>query len=58
MIMEEKQTILAVGAGASTKCYDPETNLVSRIENVKSVTDYVSRIDEMLKRKEKKFYAV
>lgn len=52
LIMEEKQTILAVGAGASTKRYDPEKNMVSRIENVKSVTDYVARIDEMIERKE------
>lgn len=51
LIMEEKQTILAVGAGASTKCYDREKNVVSRIENVKSVTDYITRIDEMLERK-------
>lgn len=51
LIMEEMQTILALGAGASTKLYDPGKNLVSRIENVKSVTDYISRIDEMLERK-------
>ena len=51
LIMEEKQTILAVGAGASTKLYDAEKNIVSRVENVKSVTDYIQRIDEMLERK-------
>ncbi len=51
LIMEEKQTILAVGAGASTKLYDVEKNMVSRVENVKSVTDYIERIDEMLERK-------
>lgn len=53
LIMEEKQTILAVGAGASTKVYDARKNIVSRIENVKSVTDYIARIDEMLARKER-----
>lgn len=51
LIMEEKQTILALGAGASTKVYDPERNLVTRIENVKSITDYIDRIQEMLGRK-------
>lgn len=51
LIMEEKQTILALGAGASTKRYDAQKNLVSRVENVKSVTDYINRIDEMLERK-------
>lgn len=51
LIMEEKQTIVAVGAGASTKLYHPELKQVSRIENVKSVMDYISRIDEMIERK-------
>lgn len=51
LIMEEMQTILALGAGASTKYYDPEKKLVSRVENVKSVTDYTARVDEMLARK-------
>lgn len=59
LIMEEKQTILAAGAGASTKIVLPEkiqmgngkkSNLV-RIENVKDITEYVSRIDEMIERK-------
>ncbi len=59
LIMEEKQTILAAGAGASTKIVLPEkirldngreTNLI-RIENVKNITEYESRIDEMIERK-------
>lgn len=59
LIMEEKQTILAAGAGASTKLVLPrkkklkngkETNLI-RIENVKSITEYIERIDEMIERK-------
>lgn len=53
LIMEEMQTIMAAGAGASTKLYNPEKKIVSRVENVKSITDYISRIDEMLSRKEK-----
>ena len=60
LIMEEKQTILAAGAGASTKIVLPEavtrkdgkkTNLI-RIENVKNVQEYINRIDEMIQRKE------
>ena len=51
LIMEEIQTILAVGAGASTKLYHPDRRQVSRIENVKSVTDYIDRVDEMIARK-------
>lgn len=51
LIMEEKQTIMAAGAGASTKIYHKELGQVSRIENVKSVHDYIERIDEMIDRK-------
>ena len=51
LIMEEMQSIAALGAGASTKCYDRRRHIVSRVENVKSVTDYISRIDEMIERK-------
>lgn len=50
-IMEEKQTILAAGAGASTKTVDPATDRIERIFNVKSVEDYIGRIDEMIERK-------
>ena len=50
--VEEMQSIAALGAGASTKCYDRQRHIVSRVENVKSVTDYISRIDEMLQRKQ------
>ncbi len=50
-IMEEKQTVIALGAGGSTKIYTPENNQIERIFNVKSVDDYISRIDEMIDRK-------
>jgi len=55
LIMEEMQTIAAVGAGASTKLYHPEKKIVSRMENVKSITDYIGRIDEMIDRKREMF---
>lgn len=51
-IMEERQTILALGAGATTKVVYPEENRIERIFNVKSVEEYISRIDEMIQRKE------
>lgn len=62
LIMEEKQSILAAGAGASTKIVLPheielpgsksgkKTKLV-RIENVKNVEEYMDRIPEMIERK-------
>lgn len=51
LIMEEKQTIVALGAGGSTKIVYPKENRIERIENVKSVKDYIERIDEMIARK-------
>lgn len=52
-IMEETQTILAAGAGATTKIVDFDTNRIDRIFNVKSVEDYITRIQEMMERKKK-----
>lgn len=60
LIMEERQTILAVGAGSTTKIVLPEkirldngkeTNLI-RVENVKNIAEYIDRIEEMIERKE------
>ena len=62
LIMEEKQSIIAVGAGASTKIVLPkgkeipdkktgELKNIVRVENVKDVTEYMTRIDEMIERK-------
>ena len=53
LIMEEKQTIVACGAGTTTKVVYPAENRLERVENVKDVEQYISRIDEMLERKEK-----
>lgn len=50
-IMEEKQSIIALGAGAVTKVVFPETNRIERAFNVKSVEEYIKRIDEMIARK-------
>ena len=51
LIMEEKQTILAPGAGGSSKFVFHKENRIERVENVKSVMDYTERIDEMIQRK-------
>lgn len=53
LIMEEKQTIMACGAGTTTKVLYPAENRLERAENVKDVEQYISRIDEMLARKER-----
>ncbi len=59
LIMEEKQTIMALGAGATTKFVLPEKNpdgsqKIERVENVKDVKNYLERIDEMIERKIRK----
>lgn len=51
LIMEEKHTILALGAGASSKIVSQDESKIDRIENVKNVKDYIERIDEMILRK-------
>ena len=51
-IMEERQTILAFGAGGVSKVYFPEKNRLERIPNVKGAEEYIRRIDEMIARKQ------
>ena len=54
LIMEEKQSILALGAGASTKVV-AAADKIDRIENVKDIKNYMERIDEMIERKRQGF---
>lgn len=51
LIMEELHSIYSAGAGAITKIVKTKGTLNKRIENVKDVKEYISRIDEMIKRK-------
>ena len=51
LIMEEQQTILALGAGGMSKFVFYDENRIERVDNVKSVIDYIGRIDEMISRK-------
>ena len=50
LIMEEVQTIVALGAGSITKRVYPDGR-IERCENVKDVSQYIERIGEMLERK-------
>lgn len=54
LIMEEKQTIVACGAGSITKRVYPDGR-IERCENVKDVRLYIEKIDEMIERKRKIF---
>ena len=51
LIMEEKQPIIALGAGGSSKLVFDHGQRIERVENVKDVSNYISRIDEMIERK-------
>lgn len=55
LIMEEVQSILALGAGASTKMVWAKDR-IERIENVKDIKNYIERIDEMIDRKRSGLY--
>lgn len=57
LIMEEKQTIMALGAGATTKFVQyagAGEAVIHRVENVKDVKNYLERVDEMIERKMRK----
>lgn len=54
LIMEEKQTIVALGAGSITKRVYLDGR-IERCENVKDIEQYLSRIDEMIERKRELF---
>ena len=58
-IMEEIQTILAVGAGASSKLVDLKGGRLERIFNYKLPLEYIRSFDYMLEKKKavEKFYA-
>ncbi len=54
LIMEEKQSIVALGAGSISKRVYPDGR-IERCENVKDVASFIERIDEMIERKRKLF---
>ena len=53
-VKEEVQSILALGAGVSTKMVWA-SDRIERIENVKDIRNYIDRIDEMIERKRELF---
>ncbi|MDD6311244.1 MAG: coproporphyrinogen dehydrogenase HemZ [Firmicutes bacterium] len=55
-IMEEAQSILALGAGGISKIYFPDENRLERVPNVSNYEIYIERIQEMIERKEKGFF--
>lgn len=54
LIMEEIQSIVAMGAGSVSKCVHAN-GLIERCDNVKDIDLYLNQIDEMIERKQKLF---
>ena len=54
LIMEEIQSIVAMGAGSVSKCVHAN-GLIERCDNVKDIDLYLSKIDEMIERKDALF---
>ncbi|KAJ49452.1 oxygen-independent coproporphyrinogen-3 oxidase [Clostridium tetanomorphum] len=50
-MIEEKQTIIAMGADAVTKVIFLDENRIERVPNVKDVIEYNKRVKEMVERK-------
>jgi len=50
-MIEEKQTIIALGADAVSKIVFLEENRIERFGNIKDVREYTKRIDEMIEKK-------
>ena len=55
--MDEHQSTLAMGAGGISKKYYPEENRLVRVPNVTNYQEYIARIDEMIERKDKSYFA-
>ena len=55
-IMEERKSILALGAGGISKIWFPEENRLERVANVSNYEIYIDRIDEMIRRKQDRFF--
>ena len=54
-IMEEAQSILALGAGGISKIWFPAENRLERVANVSNYEIYIDRLDEMIERKKTAF---
>ncbi len=54
-MMEETSHILALGAGGISKKIFPEEGHIERAPNVANIPEYISRVDEMIRRKTELF---
>lgn len=54
-VMEETHTVLALGAGAISKCVYPEENRIERQPNAKNIAHYIEHVDEIIQKKSRFF---
>ena len=52
-MIEERQTIIALGAAAVSKVIFLEEDRLERFPNLKDLTEYVNRIDELIEGKKR-----
>lgn len=57
-IMDEQQSILALGAGGMSKVFFPEENRLERVPNVNNYEVYIERLQQMLDRKEQGIFKI
>lgn len=50
-IMEEKETVIGAGVGATTKVYNPSNNKLKRSFNFRDINEYIKRFDEIIDKK-------
>ena len=55
--MDERQTMIALGAGGISKRFYPDENRIERAANVSNYEIYIERIDEMIERKNQLMFA-
>ena len=55
-IMDEHQSLIALGAGGISKAYYPEEDRLERVPNVANYKIYIERIDEMIERKKNNLF--
>lgn len=57
-IMEEKETIIAVGMGGVSKFYNRNLDKLTRLSNFRDIHEYLSRVDELILEKEKNIKSI
>ena len=57
-IMEEKETIIALGMGGVSKFYNKELKTIERLSNFRNIEEYLNRVDELIQSKKENIYKI